>query len=672
MLIEASRGGHTSVAHLLLKQPKETSPEATPSMSPTSSIRNIPGGHGAVAGDPSTLAGTAMKGSKVRQSIYRGSDNGVGRGGAGMEVTSRPVLRHEHSGSELGGGMADDDLNELTTSKAKRPKVANESNSGLVSSGSSHSLQYPQYPAPIRAKSKAQQVQQGHLPAMKTASGGSVQYATDSASAMKNVQNWSNMSAPSPFSSSHNSPLSFSKQRQQQEDEELASQMAAIVNYSHLIPDEIMDDHVTHDELVARRIYSTPEKLTMRPGMEHQQVPASLTQGLAEEPPLDSTRSLFTSGTFTSQLPIPNSAHSPHTRITPSDSGGFVSVPEPTSVTCDSPLTGSSQIGIRGEGVGEPRRGVLPSQEEARVPGTMFNPDAMFASPPSGSERLNSTLPSIDNKLIPHLEALADLLQNPSTLENQYLLALAARAQLFSSSLSTPGDGGVGGRGGGASGEAGETDTDLPSAAGQESPLLPNSLETLAAIAAHISQGNDPASLSKGFPGALEALASLTSQLPDDEKSVHSNMDIINLLSSGVDLTKLLPMLAALEMQGSIGMEPDNSGGLKPITDPSLVKKLWDEMHCVESNPGYMGGLVGEGGLSAGEGERAPHPLDYLNEHLRSVQGSGGGVGRLPKHQYPLALLDGNFPLDIPPPGELGDEERHQVCRSNLLVECWE
>jgi len=663
MLIEASRGGHTSVAHLLLKQPKETSPVATPSMSPTSSIRNIPGGHNAAASDPSTLAGTAMKGLKVRPSVYRGSDNGVGRGGAGMDVTSRPMLRHEHGGSELGGGIADDDLNELSASKAKRPKVASDS-SGLVSSGSSHSLQYPQYPAPIRAKSKAQQVQQSHLPTMKTASGGSVQYATDSASAMKNVQNWSNMTAPSPFSSTHNSPLSLSKQRQQQEDEELASQMAAIVNYSHLIPDEIMDDHVTHDELVARRIYTTPEKLTPWPGMEHQQVPASLAQGipLAEEPSqVDSSRSLFSSGTFTGQLPIPNSAHSPHSRITPSDSSNFVSVSEPpATVACDSPLTGSSHIGIRGEGVGGPRRGGHASKEEARVPGAAFNPDAMFAPPTSGSERLNSTLPNLDNKLIPHLEALADLLQNPSTLENQYLLALAARAQLFSSSLSTPGDGGRGG----ATGEAGETDADLSSGAGQESPLLPNSLETLAAIAAHVSQGNDPASLSKGFPGALEALASLTSQLPDDEKSVQSNMDIINLLSSGVDLTKLLPMLAALEMQGSIGMEPDNSGGLKPITDPSLVKKLWDEMHCVESNPGYMGGLVGEGGLSAGEGERGPHPLEYLNEHLRSAQGGGGGVGRLPKHQYPLALLDGNFPLDIPPPGELGDEERHQVCRS--------
>ncbi len=708
MLIEACRGGHINVVKILLKQTKEKNgnPEVTPATSPTGSDRDVISGPVPPPTDASLpTTGSVVKGSKVRPEVYRESNVGVARGGVGTEGSACPVLRHSTGGvagngggdgggtigvgsgdvdavggaehaSEQGGAIADDDMSDLSTSKAKRPKVAGDVTSSIASSGSSLSLQYPQYPAPVRAKSKLQQVQQGQLPTMKTASGGTMQYATDSASAMKNVQNWSNMTVPSPFSSPHSSPLSFSKQQQrqqqphqQQEDGQLSSQMAAIVNYSHLIPDEITQDQETHDEVVARRIYNTPEK-SSHVMMENQQVPTLFKPGvpLEDSSLVDCSRNLFSSGAFASQTTVPSSAHSELAKIASSGASRLASVPEP-SAPCDSPLTGSPQIDARGKGeVGVPsQRGLGSTDEAAHLPDTMLNPDLMFAQSAPTPERLNSTLPSIDHKLIPHLEALADLLQNPSTLENQYLLALAARAQLFSSSLAS-GEG----DGEGELEDVGESEASLPNVPTQENPLLPSSLDTLAAIAAHISQGNDPSAFAKGFPGALEALANLNSQLPEDEKgSIPSGMDIMNLLSSGVDLTKLLPMLAAMEMQGSLAMEQDAGSGVKRITDPSMVKKLWDGMHCVEANPSYVGGLAGDGGIPAGDGsmgEKGQPSLDYLSDQLRSMQAAGGGR-RLPTR----SMVDGNFQEgkfqnDLPPPGELVDTEQHQVHSVEFVV----
>ncbi len=58
-------------------------------------------------------------------------------------------------------------------------------------------------------------------------------------------------------------------------------------------------------------------------------------------------------------------------------------------------------------------------------------------APPSSIDGFDgSAFPFMNLRcLIPHLEALADLLQNPTSLETQYLAVLAAKSQIFPPSL---------------------------------------------------------------------------------------------------------------------------------------------------------------------------------------------------------------------------------------------
>lgn len=701
MLIEASRGGHATVANFLLSQPRDSSPIETPSASPTGSMRNLLEGPPTPDQQASVSGGCGV--GKVAR-VRGGRDEGDGEGGVEVRGFScqRTVLRHGGDGC-VGGG--DDDVSDLGTSKAKRQKVASEN--GVMLPSTSHGHPYPQFPAPVRSKPKQQLSPQQQGPNTSPVSAksphmaSSLQYATDSAMAMRNVQNWSNMTTSSPFTSTHTSPQSSSHERQ----EIAAAQLPSISSYTHVVPDDVIQGHpVAPEELVARRRYNTPE-MTMRPVTEQQQLTPQLCE-VEGSPLVKSAQSVFSSGTFSSQIPVPNTKSPSHSNpTTAAVCSGATSVSQSTTsrdvqVTCGPCVTSSSTslpvaagrgelvggAGCRegvggagcGEGVGGGRgRTVGGGVEREDVGGaccSQLSNDATVPVPISmPSRRPNSTLvPNMDAaRLVPNFDNMADMLQNPSSLENQYLVALAARAQLFSSSLSAEGTA----RDVDGDGTASSVVTNqehLPSTSPQ---TFPNNLETLAAIAAHVSHSADPSTLPKGFPGAFETLASLASQsLTDDKPPPLTGMDVVNLLSTTADFTKLLPTLAALEMQGAMGLETEDSSGLPvPITDPSVIKKLWDEMLYVESNPGYMGALVGDVGVSvrgasgASGGDGISLPTKYLNEISRPPQVAGG---KLPKRPYALGktsfLLDGNFQLDIPRPCELGDGERNQVCRMKL------
>ena len=698
MLIEASRGGHTTVANLLLSQPRDSSPIETPSVSPAGSVRHL-----VERPNPDPVASVRSGGAVVKVARGRGGrDEGDGEGTAevgsflGQAEIPRTMLRHSGDGC---GATGEEDTSDLGTSKAKRQKVASDSVAAVPTGP--HGIPYPQFPAPVRSKPKLQQQGQATSPTpMKSPQVSSLQYATDSAMAMKNVQNWSNMAATSPFTSTHGSPQSLSLQCQQQE-RLIASQMAALANYAHLIPDEVMQGapRATPEELVARRLYNSPEKMAC-PTIEQQSL--TVQQCKNDESLVAKTaQSVFSTGNFSSQIPVPNMKCLPHGNIADTCCGaGSIS---PSTASCDtqvtpntcltSPPTSALVAAGRGQGEGEERCGDgvgrgrgegVGGERESRVNGGEEKEDSCDANASQlssnatvSSERINSSpLANLDaTKLIPHLEALADLLQNPTSLENQYLVALAAKAQLLSSSLSVQGT--VDDTGGACATETSPCATleNIPSTCPQ---ALPSNLETLASIAAHVSHNSDPNSLPRGFPGAFETLSSLTSQSLADEKPPSlTGLDVVNLLSSSADLTKLLPTLAALEMQGGMGLEPgDNSGLPVPITDPSVIRKLLDEMLCVESNPGYLGALVGDvglpvrGGSGGGPGgDGISLPMKYLNERAHPPQMGGG---RLPKRPYALGktsfMLDGNFQLDIPHPNEHVDGERNQVSRWEEVV----
>ena len=128
--------------------------------------------------------------------------------------------------------------------------------------------------------------------------------------------------------------------------------------------------------------------------------------------------------------------------------------------------------------------------------------------------------------LIPHLEALADLLQNPTSLETQYLAVLAAKSQIFSPSLppsshSSSNSSSVPPTTAAAGGAAGNRESN-PS-----NQTLPNNLEALVAIAAHVSL-MDSGSTNKNLPSAFEALAAIASQNLTEDKPHLSSMDILS------------------------------------------------------------------------------------------------------------------------------------------------
>ena len=564
--------------------------------------------------------------------------DGGGEGGSGSVVEEgesnkieqdqgrRDISRSGKSAPKSGNGL---DLGEIDTSKAKRQKMSENM-----------ALPVPDLPPNIQSSK-----QQGS-PLSKTGNSAQnvseVQYATDSATAMKNIQRWTSIPSSAAFTQSSDTTVS-----EVETSVDIPSHaqppVAVIQQYAQLTPDDIIQGHVTANDIMQGHVtandiiqdHVTAEEIIARYRLSPEKLANSAKCQETTNPTgsqVENAQSVFSSGNFSKQVPL----------STPT-SNTKNSTSEPAS--CDSHM--SKLHGINPTTI-QSEENCDPINVPSHIPKTTFGV-------PSSSETFDgTTMPSMDfRRLIPHLEALADLLQNPTSLETQYLAALAAKAQLFPQSLTVGGPN--------------------ASSTGQD---LPNNLEALAAIAAHVGH-IDSSSTDKSLPSAFEALAAiasqnLTSKGLTDEKPHFSSFDLSNLLSN-TDFTKLLPTLAALEVRGGLGYGQENPN-LKPvpITDPNAVKRLWDEMLFVESNPGYVGGSsIGEMGASVGgvgglvDGVNLPG--EYADEKSPRHQTGGEGGGHLPKRSHSLTnnsfLLDGNFQIDIPPPGELatGESTRNQV-----------
>ena len=178
-------------------------------------------------------------------------------------------------------------------------------------------------------------------------------------------------------------------------------------------------------------------------------------------------------------------------------------------------------------------------------------------------------------------------------------------------------------------------------------------LPTLAALEVQGGLGQS----ARGLPGAFEALAAFASHTLSAEG--RSGADVSN-----AEFAKLLPTLAAMEVQGGVPydqQQQDPNVKPVPITDPSTVKRLWDDMLLVKSNPVYVGE---DPGISVDTGA-PPTAEQYQGERpQRPQQQQQHACGRctvqtaptLPKVPRSLPnnsfLLDGNFRIDIPPPEE--------------------
>ncbi len=208
-----------------------------------------------------------------------------------------------------------------------------------------------------------------------------------------------------------------------------------------------------------------------------------------------------------------------------------------------------------------------------RKPDTTLSHNASYSeAPPSSIDDFDgSAFPYMDLRcLIPHLEALADLLQNPTSLETQYLAVLAAKSQIFPPSLPP-------------SFHSSSNSSSVPPttaaagvAAGPTFPirLYPITSRPLLLLRLMIM---DSGSTNENLPSAFEALAAIASQNLIEDKPHLSSMDISNLLSSS-DFNKLIPTLTAMDIQGGMGQHEMTSGvgvgpNIKPITDlPALVR----------------------------------------------------------------------------------------------------
>ncbi len=739
MLIEASRGGHTNVANLLLRQPRDFSPIETPSCSPLGSQHSIAEPSQATTSSSDYGRGPLVSGSKNDEVPGQNDDNNDIQESGGNDMSSQRqidgggVVKNSHAQEGGGGGGGERvkevsehssevvrsgksllksgnsfDGVEIDTSRPKRQKMSENSVIPTSNTSLPHSSKHA---LPTNSSGGTQHS------AVSTAASNppdtpEVQYATDSATAMKNIQHWTAKATTSVFTQPTATTSSTTTatagrgdtgtsvdapSQSQQQAPPLSNPATTIQRYAQFTPDDIIQGHVTANDIMQGHVtandimqgHVTAEEIITRYRLSPQkqanstkrqgEVPLPLPSGSATPggvplpPPssltpitMENAQSVFSSGNFSNQVPLVYPV--PSSKNTPQSSA---------SGSCDLHMT----------------RGVQP--EEARH--NLSHNASYSETPPSSIDGFDgSAFPNMDlRRLIPHLEALADLLQNPTSLETQYLAALAAKSQIFPpplppSSHSSSYSSSVPPTTAAAGGAAGNRESN------PANQTLPNNLEALAAIAAHVSH-MDSGSTNKSLPSAFEALAAIASQNLTEDKPHLSSMDISNLLSSS-DFNKLIPTLAAMEIQGGMGvgqheMTSGVGGGpnIKPITDPSTVKRLWDEMLFVESNLGYVGGsggpILGDGGcggdvrVSVVEGvdgmshprgdymdERShhPHPLPLLQQQQQGLVVGGGG-GHLPKRSHSLTnnsfLLDGNFKIDIPPPGELSaeDNERNLV-----------
>lgn len=708
MLIEASRGGHTNVANLLLRQPRENSPSSTPPPaspplasrhsvlehqqqqaglqhnSNTGRAATLPSGtkgsgrNGCGSGAVGQESGKSAKNSNLVVGVHNsgtvGQDSGKvvksrGRieaaakelvGGDRLMVeeipitAARPLPKERSSGPKLGKSVVDPEATITDVSQAKRQKVlpSSEAISAIPNISVEQSCEVGNGPILPTSWSASSSPSKAAPPAHP------VTYATDSATAMQNVQQWASIGTTAGFLPSAGNPASIvvssggttttttahhigsSVDVPTPDDSSPDNPVStAIQQYAQLTPDDIILGHMTAndllqgghvtaaaaaDEVVARHKNSSdPSRSTAgtNPSQQQQQ---------QQQSELENAQNLFSSGNFNNQLqsllPSANkrsvtvsvSGSEPAKSNHPSSLSSSRVVSENTRDGSNGGSTSShtaeSRVGACEGGTTTSsssttsQAGNASSRRMAHSSSLGPNATSSTTSTMTASESLesSSTFPNMDlRRLIPHLEALADLLQNPASLDSHCapttstmtttptisasntaplsppsLLSsatskLSQQPFVTSSVVSDDGSGGV---------------STLPSSS-EEPPLLPyntgptstsalpSNLESLAAIAAHMGHldlSSPPSSLSggssksssgssniKGLTGAaFEVLATLASQSlpPDDKSSTTPGLDISSLLSN-TDLSKLLPTLATMEAQRQVGSGSSGYGG---------------------------------------------------------------------------------------------------------------
>ena len=645
MLIEAARGGHTSVVNLLLRQPlmkrrqlldqaslssenrklsmsgrkhatpstasgsAATAPAAQGGKPLTSTLQHIPQEQSlpssqAVQVNPDTTSGATSVTSSQQASTT--SSTGSTDSNADGNTPGTVHLQHQANSNvaqkpskltsqqQGGGGVQQQqplvicDASEKASARkvsqgsagsagtgegrdligAKRPKMSSADPS-LPTTTQSTVMTTPTKQPPIGAESDLPYMATPpHLTSDAPSAFSPGHYTTDSATALKNMQR---------LTSNANSPLksgTVSNEVGSSVDAtHLLHTQTNMVNSSHvnsgdvtlasaqLTPDDIIQGHMTADDIIARywrqlSVSSEASKLSTTSPTNVSSCSSSVSNANGTKDTItdSSAQRMFSSGNF-STLPSPKQAVG--------SGRGYHSIvgvqPEdPQSLMVNSLPTGdlnSSQ----------------GSSNITQAPGVDSHP-----------------LSNMDlTRLIPHLEALAGSLQNPSSFESHYLAALAAQSQLIHPSVSSN-----------------DSSGELPADIGDEKMSLPHSM------------------------GALDP----------------------STLLSAAEIAKLLPNIANFESQSdSADFEPVSSSTVtsstgsqsQPIypTSLSTLRHLSQKLqaHTPSSEVGPDPGGGGDAGMEEDENEI---DVDLLQQ--------------IPARSLPPSLLlDSKFPLDIPPPNDL-------------------
>ena len=432
MLIEAARGGHTTVANLILRQPRITNAFSTPSSvqkeadnatqavaenrkiasSRTSSIGN--GKHKASHQDKAAQQTTNLQASENHLLLEEEQGRGGGGGREGQpqdeQQPKQESMKPLEDLSTAGVGVQNKEA-----SGAKRQKMSDEA--GRKPTLSTVTTQ--DYTA------TAQQPYSKHLQfASQTVPPDlAAKYAADSSTALKNIQRLTATSVAA---------AAASLQQQQLQQQRLRGGGAFPQqdgSHAPITPDDIIQGHVTSEDIVTQYWLQQAVKQQHHPHSHHPHIPlhplhplhphqiasdktATLTNATHgsnqcsdaavkqhQESLLESAQSMFSAGNFSTHA-FPSSPGIPtasQTFATPKFHASLNATLPEASQQNSAPMNQNAQ-----------------NLSMASQIGSLTNADI--------------------NRLIPHLEALAGSLQNPSSPESQYLAALA-QTQLMPAAL---------------------------------------------------------------------------------------------------------------------------------------------------------------------------------------------------------------------------------------------
>lgn len=431
MLIEAARGGHTTVANLILRQPKVINSHSTPSSvqkeagnatqtvaesRKTASSRKTSSGSGKHKTSFQDKAAQQTNNLQASENhlMPEEDEGGGGRRERQPQDEHRPKQESKKPVGDL--STAGIGIQNKETLGAKRQKMSDEAG------------RKPTIPTAV-AHDYAATAQQPYSKHLQFASQSvppdlAAKYAADSSTALKNIQRLTATSVAA-------AAASLQQQQQlQQKQRGGGSFPQQDGNHAPITPDDIIQGHVTSEDIVTQYWLQQAVKQQHHPHSHHPHIPlhplhplhphqitsdktttlTNATHGSSQsadtavkqhqESLLESAQSMFSAGNFSTHA-FPTSPGVPtasQTLATPKFHASLnATLPETSQQNSAPPLNQNAQN--------------LPMTPQI---GSLTNADI--------------------NRLIPHLEALAGSLQNPSSPESQYLAALA-QSQLMPAAL---------------------------------------------------------------------------------------------------------------------------------------------------------------------------------------------------------------------------------------------